>query len=200
MEEKNKPSLHSFKENQVLLYGFTGSFIYLIFGLIFFAVAVNLLRYGNFGGSLGVYVSSMFFIMSMTASVLAGYGASRDQDGGNLSKKMKTVSGILAALIVSLFPVIVYAALAFFIHDFMFSSLLSVQLYMTPVPAAILGGLVGYFIQGIHPCFEDKGSIKKYIMIVSALLLLELALFLIIIYGATGMSLVPFDQGRMMKP
>lgn len=194
------PPLHYFKEKPILLYGFIASLIYLVFGLVLFAVTEYLLKYGTYGNSLSLYVSSMFFLMSITASVLAAYRASRDPDGEVLSKKTKVIYGVLAALIVSLFPVLVYAALDLIMHNFLFSSLLDLQLYMTPLPAAVIGGLVGYFIEGTYSCFGDKGGIKKYIMIVSALLLLELALFLIIIFGATGMNLVPSDPGRNMKP
>lgn len=201
MEDRKEHHLNVFKKGPVLRYGFIASFIYLIFGLILFLMTIYILKFGNYNPSMSGYVSVQLFIMSITASVLAAYRASRDPEETGLSKKMRSLSGICAALIASLFPVLVFAGLSlFFINDDIFSSLLALQFYIAPVPAAVIGGLIGYFIEGNSSFFGTGGGIKKYAMIVSAVLLLEFALFLIIIYGAIGLDFGPFDPGRIMVP
>ena len=195
---------HKFLEKYPYIrYGVPASLLFCLFGFILFATTAELVVYGNYNNALGGFVPVYLYFMSITASLLAAYRASRGvgsegENGG--SGRQKALSGILAALVVSLLPVLVFTCLALTIIDNMiFEFMIALLLIFTPLPAAILGGLTGYFITG-NSFPGGKGSFKGFIMVVSAVLLLELAVFLILVYGAVGMGFVPYDPGRVIPP
>ena len=201
MSEQQAHYFHFFEKYPVIRYGIPASLISCISGLILFVMTAELVTYGNYNNALGGFVPVYFYFMSITASLLAAYQASRvnkDKEGTERSKKQKALSGMLAALMVSLLPVLIYACLALtIIHDMIFGFMIALQFCFVPLPAAILGGLTGYFIPGnLIP--GSKRHLKKYILFVSSVLLLELAVFLILIFGAVWMGFIPYDPGRVM--
>jgi len=188
-----------FEKYPFIRYGLPASLLSCIFGLILFTMTAELLIYGNYNNALGRIVPVYFYFMSITASLLAAYNASRgDSEKADSSKRRKALSGMLAALFVTLLPVLIYICLSLSIIDNMlFDFMIALQLCFAPLPAAILGSLIGYFID-VNPVRDEKEGIRGYIIFVSAVLLLELAVFLILVYGAVGMGFVPYDPGRVI--
>ncbi|MBN1432215.1 MAG: hypothetical protein JW931_05540 [Methanomicrobiaceae archaeon] len=203
--ENQKVCFTSFFKNPIIKYAVPTSFLSCIFGFILYLMTSGLVTYGNYNNTLGGFVPVYFYFMSITASLLAAYRASRnDRDAEIVSvtsnNKVKALYGIISALIVSLTSVFIYVCLALtIIHNMIFEFMIALQFWLAPLPAAILGGLIGYFFTGNY--FPGgEGSLKGYIMIVSAILLLELAFFLILIYSIVGMGLIPYDPGRVVMP
>jgi len=183
----------------VLKYGLSAAILSCIFGLLLYGMTADLLSYGNYNNALGRYVPIQFYFMSITAAVIAAYGVSRYYAGEkDISQRKKAVSGIVAALATSLIPCFIYIALIMtLINDLVIQFFVALQIYLVPLPAAILGGLIGYFING-EKKVETNQDFKRYIVILSAVLLLELAIPLVIIYTAIVLGLVPYDQGRVV--
>jgi uncharacterized integral membrane protein len=166
-------------------------------------MTADIVSYGNYN-NLGGEVALQFYFMSIVFTMMGAYLASRDfEEDIKRTKKQRAKSGIKAALVATFIPGIIYWVLdtilsVIFKYPFNYNHFLGYfygfQIFFVPVPAIIFGGLIGYFAGGTRGIGRKEG-IKRFILIVSALILVEMIVFLVALNLVTGMELVPHDGG-----
>ncbi len=107
-----------------------------MFGLVLYFMATGIVRYGNYN-NLGWEVAIQFYFMAFVFTMIAAYLASRDFELiSKRSKKQKTGSGLLAALVAAFIPGIFYYILDLTIlHNSFILYFFGFQFFFVPVPA-----------------------------------------------------------------